>query len=371
MVPNTAISKNPFYLNYTPYVEFAILDKTNKILSAINSKYKSIPDTIEFGQHGYEDGRRFALTTGFHTCLAYVIDCVWELLHAQQDLVNNKLWIRPVLHTKEGKYKEEWDSIRGKEQINLSGISPISLYTLPWFYTGYKLFPTQEELFILAKVWNAYVGIPWVLLDRDPLAILRANVLQPAGKFKVLTINAGCYMEHSVKSIIFPHISGTALLSPALLWLIYGLSREAMDLATSKGRAKMLVANLPPDDEVSDVINNHSIVGALELWSKGIRDIGINLFNDQYSSVFWPKSLPTFEYLILNGGAFGLGTSPEKNWHLDKPSIYEHCATLLAWERQVLNLIATKKSDQTSPLTKSNRLQIEEASAKALEEMEK
>lgn len=373
MVSNTHVTTQlNFKPYYSPYVEFAIVNKKNEIVLENLSNHQHIPETITSGQHLYKDGRRFAVSTRSHGCLAYVIDHIWELLKQNYaKIADNKLWIRPLLNISDKKeYKEEWDSENGKEIVSLLGISPISAYNLPHFHTTFDRFPTQEELIRIAKIWNAYVGIPWVLLDRDPLALARAVLINPAGKFKVLNIKLNS-VHKELKSIIFPHVSGTAFLSPALLWLTYGLGREAIALAMSNTKyAKDLIAKLPSDNEISNVINTHSLLGALELWSR-IRNLGINWYNEQYSAVFWPNSLSTFEYIILNGGAFRFGISQEKNWHLDRPHIIGHCNDLLAWERQVLNLVVNYKSNETTPLTKFNRFQIEETSDKLLEEMKK
>lgn len=374
MIPNThSTTQLNFKPYYSPYVEFGIVNKKNEIVLENISTIKSMPETIHPGQYVYEDGKRFAVSGHAYGCLAYLIDYTWCLFKQNYDKIgDNKLWIRPFLFRSDKKeYTEEWDSQNGKKVVSCIGVSPISAYNLPHFHTTFDRFPTQEELIKIAKVWNAYVGIPWVLLDRDPLALGRAMIINPAGKFKVLNIKLNS-VHKELKSIIFPHISGTAFLSPAILWLTYALGREAISLAMSNTEyAKNLIAKLPADDEISDVINTHSLNGALELWSKNIRNLGINWYNEQYSAAFWQNSLPTFEYIILNGGAFRFGMSPKKNWHLDRPSIDGHCNTLLAWERQVLSLVMNHKSNETTPLTQFNRSQIEETSAKLLEEMGK
>lgn len=349
---------------HTPAIEFSILNKNNNLVltNASSKKITSLPDKIIEGHYTYTDGRRFSVSTkGFNSaCLAYVVDFLWNMFkHNYLDIPGNKLWLRPMVPT-EGEYKEVWWDIVGGKEITITnnGFSPQSFHTFPSLFDSL----TENQINRIVKVWNAYVGIPWVLLDRDPLATIRARLLQPYGKYKLLEIAGG-------KTLAFPNVSSAALFSPASTWLIYALSREAIGIALDSS-CKDLVEKLPEESEVSEVINTHSLSGALELWGKSIRTIGISYNSSPYTSAFWINSLPTFEYIVQNGGIFGFGTNPIKNWCLERPEISGHCSTLMAWERTVNVFVQNHYTHKTPPIDKTYSEKIEQNSAKKLEEIQ-
>jgi hypothetical protein len=355
---------SPFYLlsqilNLNSKNEI-VKDGKLRVIDTLDEKFFGVPG--DYAYHvkpaQFQDGRivRAAATSG---CLAYSVDHVREMIwipHSRMDMPDKQDigYARAMFPLTHGKFvNDQWFELK-QEGSKLLPIpvqpfeSSENLYLNT--YPLSHIVSTSVDYELIARwleVLDIYMGVPWILLDQDPLSIQRAKDLKPSRRFLFSQI-----VNYSNYKLFAPCLLSSAILIfPPLTWMALALMREARAIA----EAGLNFRDIASPDQVSIVVNNHDLKGAVEIW-KDLRKVVTKIFtplDEQYGRVWfsgycpsdylnlkelgqYSNSIEAFEKLVLAGGWTSHLKHLEDNWWIKTQAGFAgHSTSVKVWERWI------------------------------------
>ncbi len=179
--------------------------------------------------------------------------------------------------------------------------------------TSYFTDETYDKVELI-KLLDLLVGVPSVLIDRDPGNIMRRRIYGRAGSYRI--------QSHGVE---YRSLSNFWLTSPALYSLVSGLSRAALDYWMS-GLTKD-VLSIVPARYVRKAIDKNDATLARSI-CECLKSSGITHLGDTYSLISWE-----WIFRFVDAGGMKLMSTLEDEWKLDGGGVdfQNHGRTAQGW----------------------------------------
>ena len=218
-------------------------------------------------------------------------------------------------------------------------------------YLPYNLPVQPKNVEVLIKLFDCLVGLPSVLIDRDPHAAERRKLYGRASEYRDYTQGAagGLGVEYRV-------LSNYWLRSYQLMSFVHGMIRQA----TNVYFAQWAHWNAAPWDapgellgrvdieKVWEAINKNSYPLALKQW-EGVESFIDEFFVDDQSGLWSGASLPNFRFFTKQikekGLSYWFPEEPMAHWCNIPEGHQFNDDGFAGWESFIINLVTNVKSD--------------------------